>query len=58
MPRETPAALARVVEQEWARGLVGSWSSWIGEATRVGDVLAAGVLGAGPARCWSATRRR
>ena len=48
MPRDTPAALARVVEDEWARGLVGSWSSWIGEATRVGDVLAAGVLGARP----------
>lgn len=30
MPRDTPAALARVVEEEWARGLVGSWASWIG----------------------------
>jgi kynureninase len=48
MPIDTPAALARVVEQEWAQGLVGSWTSWIGEATRVGDVLAAGVLGARP----------
>jgi kynureninase len=48
MPRDTPAALARVVEQEWARDLVGSWASWIGEATRVGDILADGVLGAGP----------
>ena len=48
MPRDTPAALARVAEDEWARGLVGSWASWIGEATRVGDVLAAGVLGARP----------
>ncbi|MGK5113607.1 kynureninase [Geodermatophilus sp. CPCC 205506] len=48
MPRETPAALARVVEQEWARGLVGSWSSWIGAATRIGDLLAEGVLGARP----------
>src|SRR3954464_6350941 len=48
MPRETPAALARVVEDEWARGLVGSWSSWIGAATRIGDLLAEGVLGAGP----------
>ncbi|SFK99263.1 kynureninase [Geodermatophilus ruber] len=48
MPRETPAALARVVEDEWARGLVGSWASWIGAATRLGDRLAAGVLGAGP----------
>jgi kynureninase len=36
------------VEQQWGEGLVGSWSSWIGEATRIGDVLAAGVLGAGP----------
>jgi kynureninase len=48
LPRETPAAIARVVEQQWAEGLVGSWSSWIGEATRVGDVLAEGVLGARP----------
>jgi kynureninase len=48
MPVDTPAALARVVEQEWARGLVGSWASWIGEATRLGDLLAAGVLGARP----------
>jgi kynureninase len=48
MPVDTPAAVARVVEQEWARGLVGSWASWIGEATRVGDLLAAGVLGAQP----------
>jgi kynureninase len=48
MPRDTPAALARVVEQEWAQGLIGSWASWIGEATRLGDLLAAGVLGARP----------
>ena len=48
LPRETPAAIARVVEQQWAEGLVGSWSSWIGEPTRVGDVLADGVLGAQP----------
>ncbi len=45
MPRETPAALARVVEEEWGRGLVGSWSSWVGLATAVGDRLAEGVLG-------------
>ena len=48
LPRETPAAVARIVEEQWAQGLVGSWSSWIGEATRVGDVLAEGVLGARP----------
>ncbi|MBM7807991.1 kynureninase [Geodermatophilus bullaregiensis] len=48
MPRETPAALARVAEQEWGRGLVGSWASWIDVGTRVGDVVGTGVLGARP----------
>jgi kynureninase len=48
LPVETPAAVARVVEQEWGRGLVGSWSSWIEMASRIGDALAAGVLGARP----------
>src|SRR4051812_21358190 len=48
MPLETPAVLARVVEEEWAYGLVRSWSSWVGAATRVGDLLAEGVLGARP----------
>jgi kynureninase len=48
MPLETPAAVRRVVEEEWATGLVGSWASWVGTATRLGDALAAGVLGARP----------
>jgi len=48
LPRETPAAVARVVEREWGEGLIGSWAQWIGEATRLGDALAAGVLGAQP----------
>jgi kynureninase len=48
LPRETPAAIARVVEQQWGEGLVGSWADWIGDATRLGDALAAGVLGAQP----------
>jgi kynureninase len=48
LPRETPAALARVVEQQWGEGLVASWAGWIGEATRLGDALADGVLGARP----------
>ncbi|SHF90061.1 kynureninase [Geodermatophilus nigrescens] len=48
MPRETPAALARVAEQEWGRGLVGSWASWIDVGTRVGDLVGTGVLGARP----------
>src|SRR3954451_3072581 len=48
MPRETPAALTRVVEEEWAGGLVGSWSAWIGHATRLGDALGARGLRAPP----------
>ena len=48
MPLATPAVVTRVVEQEWGRGLVGSWSQWIGAATRLGDDLGTGVLGAGP----------
>ena len=36
--------------RQWGAGLVGSWADWIGEATRIGDVLAAGVLGARPGR--------
>src|ERR1700712_1389581 len=48
MPLATPAALQRVVENEWAQGLIGSWSSWIEQATRIGDLLPARVLGARP----------
>ena len=48
LPRDTPAAVARVVEEQWGRGLIGSWRSWIGEATRIGDALAEAVLGARP----------
>ncbi len=48
LPVETPAAVARVVEQEWGRGLVGSWRDWVDRSRRIGDVLAAGVLGARP----------
>ncbi|WP_369130563.1 kynureninase [Modestobacter roseus] len=48
LPVETPAAVARAVEQEWGQGLVGSWADWIGHARRIGDLLAAGVLGARP----------
>ena len=46
LPVDTPAAVARVVEQEWGRGLVGSWRDWVGQSRRIGDVLATGVLGA------------
>jgi len=46
LPVDTPAAVARVVEQEWGRDLVGSWRNWVGQSRRIGDVLATGVLGA------------
>jgi kynureninase len=48
LPVETPAAVSRVVEQEWGRGLVGSWGRWVEQSRRIGDVLADGVLGARP----------
>jgi kynureninase len=48
MPLDTPAALARVAEQEWGRGLVGSWETWIDVGERVGDLIGTGVLGARP----------
>ncbi|MCZ2815034.1 kynureninase [Modestobacter sp. VKM Ac-2984] len=48
LPKETPAAVARVVEQEWGQGLVGSWRDWVQQSGRIGDVLAEGVLGARP----------
>jgi kynureninase len=48
LPKETPAAIARVVDQEWGQGLVGSWRDWVEQSRRIGDVLAEGVLGARP----------
>ncbi len=47
-PRSTAARLQRVVEEEWGRGLIGSWTDWIERAGRVGDRLAEHVLGACP----------
>ncbi len=51
LPVTAPAAVRRVVEDEWGRGLVRSWASgpaWIDEPVRVGDLLATQVLGAEP----------
>jgi kynureninase len=48
LPRETPAAVAGLVEGDWGSGLIGSWSSWIEASTRIGDALGTGVLGARP----------
>ncbi len=40
--------LAEVIEGEWGTGLVRSWESWVDLPTRVGDALAAHLLGARP----------
>jgi kynureninase len=40
--------LGDVIEEEWGAGLVRSWESWIDLPTRVGDALAAHLLGARP----------
>ncbi|WDZ83225.1 kynureninase [Micromonospora cathayae] len=48
LPAATPDHLARVVRQEWGTDLVRSWSTWIDWGRRLGDTLAAHVLGARP----------
>jgi kynureninase len=40
--------LAQVIDEDWGAGLVRSWESWIDLPTRVGDALAAHLLGARP----------
>ena len=42
LPKATPAAVARVVEQEWGEGLIRSWNSagWFEAAGRVGAKIA------------------
>ena len=44
----TRRLLGQVLEEEWAGGLVRSWSHWIDLAQRIGDRLGGGLLGAGP----------
>ena len=48
LPRATVDRLATVVTEEWGRGLIRSWSSWIGLCRSVGDAIAASVVGARP----------
>jgi kynureninase len=48
LPAATPDAVAAAVREQWGGGLVGSWHSWIDWGTRLGDRLAAHVLGARP----------
>jgi len=40
LPRRTVARLNRVMNEEWAAGLIGSWDDWVDMPQRVGDHLA------------------
>lgn len=48
LPRATPQRLQELVEHEWGRDLIASWTAhdWIGAARRVGDKIAR-LIGAG-----------
>ncbi|MGZ6259919.1 MAG: kynureninase [Candidatus Limnocylindrales bacterium] len=48
LPRATAERLERTVRDGWGEGLISSWDEWIGWPVRVGDRLAAAVLGARP----------
>jgi kynureninase len=49
LPKATPAAMARVVEQEWGEGLIRSWNDagWFEMGARVGGKIAP-LIGAQP----------
>jgi kynureninase len=47
MPRRTAERLERVMRDEWAAGLIGSWEQWLDMPQRVGDRLAP-LIGAMP----------
>lgn len=49
LPVATPAHMARVVEEEWGRSLIGSWNSagWISAPQRIGAAIAP-LVGAQP----------
>ncbi len=42
LPRDTPSAVAEVVEQQWGRDLISSWNrhDWIGMPARLGAAIA------------------
>jgi len=54
LPKATPAALARVVEEDWGKGLIRSWNTpdfggagWFAMAARIGGKIAP-LIGAAP----------
>ncbi|MFL6131090.1 MAG: kynureninase [Mycobacteriales bacterium] len=48
LPRATVDRLATVVREEWGRGLIRSWTSWMSLCRDVGDLIATAVVGARP----------
>ena len=48
LPNATAERLTRVVDDEWGRELVRGWDHWIEDAQRVGDLIAASLVGAQP----------
>ena len=48
LTRRARRQLLRTIDHDWAGGLVRSWESWIDLPARVGDALAAHLLGARP----------
>jgi kynureninase len=48
LPLATLGRLEEVIAREWGLGLVGSWEHWIDLPSRVGDLLATALMGAGP----------
>jgi kynureninase len=46
LPKATAERLTHVVSDEWGRELVRGWDHWIDDALRVGDLIAAQVVGA------------
>lgn len=55
LPRATAARLAQVVQDEWGRGLIGSWNTagWMHLPQRIGDKIAP-LIGAGPGEVMAA----
>src|SRR3954463_13031979 len=48
LPKRTVERVRDVVEDEWGRGLVGSWERWVDLGTEIGDALGTALLGAEP----------
>lgn len=46
LPKRTTSRLAEVIEHEWGRLLVSGWDEWMLLASRIGNLIGEGLLGA------------